>query len=240
MSTPITQPSPTTGIGVTMPAVPPLENGDVLSRDEFERRYEAMPDVKAELIEGVVYMSSPVSFRRHGEPDMDLGVWLGTYKWKTPGILGGHNSTVRLDLDNEPQPDLLLCIHPDCGGQARLNEGTLEGAPEFIAEIAASSVSIDLNSKFRSYKRNAVQEYLVWRVEDNAIDWFRLQGSQYVRIEPDHVGIIRSAILPGLWLDVPAMLSGNVNAIEGCLRDGLADPSHQAFVEQLAARRKKS
>ena len=49
--------------------VPPLENGDRLTRDEFERRYEAMPHLKkAELIEGVVYVPSPVRYRHHGAP----------------------------------------------------------------------------------------------------------------------------------------------------------------------------
>ena len=46
--------------------LPPLENGDRLTRDEFERRYEAMPHLKkAELIEGVVYVPSPVRYHRH-------------------------------------------------------------------------------------------------------------------------------------------------------------------------------
>src|SRR5687768_18413159 len=94
--------------------VPPLRNGDHLDRDEFERRYTAMPNVKkAELIEGVVYMPSPVNLDRHGEPEMDLGHWLAAYKLKTPGVRGGHNSTVRLDLKNEPQPDLLLFVRPE-------------------------------------------------------------------------------------------------------------------------------
>ena len=46
----------------------PLENGDRLSRLEFERRYQAMPELKkAELIEGRVYMASPVRII-HGQP----------------------------------------------------------------------------------------------------------------------------------------------------------------------------
>jgi hypothetical protein len=50
-------------------AIPPLQNGDHLTRDEFMRRYEAMPELKkAELIEGVVFMGSPVSHEYHCEP----------------------------------------------------------------------------------------------------------------------------------------------------------------------------
>src|SRR5947208_960339 len=46
-----------------------LEPGDRLSREEFERRYERMPDVqKAELIEGIVYLPSPAHARKHSGP----------------------------------------------------------------------------------------------------------------------------------------------------------------------------
>jgi hypothetical protein len=219
---------------------PRLEPGDELSRDDFERRYSAMPDVKkAELIEGIVYMASPANIKRHGEPEMDLGVWMGMYKIKTPGIGGGHNSTVRLDLKNEPQPDLLLYIWPECGGRARLNDGYLEGGPELIAEVSASSVSIDMNAKFRSYHRNEVQEYLVWRVDDQAVDWFCLQDSEYVRIEPDAAGVLKSAALPGLWLDAPALIRGDMEAVLALLQTALADASHREFVETLAQRRAK-
>jgi hypothetical protein len=239
MATNITQPPIPTSLVVPTIGIPPLESGDVLSRDEFERRYEAMPNVKAELIEGVVYVSSPVNFERHGQPESDLGGWMALYRWKTPGVSSGHNSTVRLSEDSEPQPDLLLCIHPRCGGQTRLNDGTLEGAPELVAEIAASSVSIALNAKRRNYQQNAVREYLVWRVNDREIDWFHLKGDQYVPLPPDSNGVVRSIVFPGLWLDAPAMIRGDMTAVEDCLRAGLADPSHQAFVADLAAKRNK-
>src|SRR5262245_8818306 len=96
---------------------PPLETGDRLSREEFERRYKAMPDLKkAELIEGVVYVPSPVSLRRHGGPNADLVTWPGNYRANTPGVLTGDNTTARLDLANIPQPDALLLIDPEFGG----------------------------------------------------------------------------------------------------------------------------
>jgi hypothetical protein len=49
-------------------SIPPLENGDRLTRPEFERRYQAMTQLKkAELIAGVVYMASPVRIKNHGD-----------------------------------------------------------------------------------------------------------------------------------------------------------------------------
>jgi len=40
-----------------------LESGDHLTHEEFHRRYLERPDIKkAELVEGVVYVSSPGRF----------------------------------------------------------------------------------------------------------------------------------------------------------------------------------
>src|SRR5499426_3500497 len=150
---------------------PLLENGDRLTRPEFERRYEAMPHLKkAELIEGVVYVPSPVRHSYHGRQHAHLIGWLGYYEAHTPGVEASDNVTVRLDLDNEPQPDALLFIDPACGGQARIDaDGYIEDAPERVAEVAASSASYDLHAKPRVYRRNGVHEYIVWRVLDQEI-----------------------------------------------------------------------
>src|SRR5262249_9428327 len=158
--------------------LPPLETGDRLSREEFERRYEAMPHLKkAELIEGVVYVPSPVRLRRHGKPNRHLSTWMGVYEAATPGVEGGDNTTARLDLGNEPQPDALLLIDPAIGGQARVSEDDfIEGAPELVGEVSSSRVSFDLGTKLQVYQRTGVREYLVWRVLDREIDWFVLQG----------------------------------------------------------------
>lgn len=89
--------------------LPPLESGDRLTRTEFERRYAAMPRLKkAELIEGVVYVASPLRYRSHGQPHLFINTWLGTYCAATPGVGAADTPTVRLDADNEPQPDALL------------------------------------------------------------------------------------------------------------------------------------
>ena len=151
---------------------PPLEPGDRLTRPEFERRYDAMPHLrKAELIEGVVHMPSPVRYRRHGRPHALLMGWLIHYEAATPGVETADNSTARLDLDNEPQPDAVLLIDPARGGQTRISEDDyIENAPELVAEVASSSVSIDLTTKLHVYRRNGVREYVVWRVLEQAVE----------------------------------------------------------------------
>jgi hypothetical protein len=215
--------------------IPPLEPGDRLTRAEFERRYEAMPKLKkAELIEGAVYMPSPVRFVRHAERDQDLNTWLGLYRAGTPGVRGGGNATTRLDLSNEPQPDGLLFIEPSCGGQVRISEDDyIEGGPELVGEVAASGVSIALHDKLEVYRRNGVREYIVWRVLDRAIDWFALRGEQYASLIPGVDGIICSEVFPGLWLDPAALAGGDLARVLAVVQQGLVSAEHAAFVARL-------
>ena len=220
--------------GPTADDVPELHAGDRLTRAEFERRYTAMPHVKkAELIEGVVYMPSPVTQEDHGGPHFDVITWLGVYRAGTPGVEGGDNSTLRLDLDNEPQPDAFLRILPGHGGQSRNSGKYVAGAPELIVEVAASSVSYDLHDKLRVYRRNEVREYVVWRVWDRAIDWFVLREDRYERLAPNAQGRYESEIFPGLWLDPTALLRGDLAQVIAVLQQGLAAPEHAEFVTRL-------
>lgn len=214
--------------------LPPLENGDKLTRIEFERRYHAMPQVKkAELIEGIVYRASPLRLRKHGEPHARIMTGLGTYWAATPGVGLADNTTVRLDTDNEPQPDALLRI--EVGGQSCVSDDDyVEGAPELIVEIAASTASIDLHDKLNVYRRNQVQEYLVWRVYDQQFDWFRLQEGDYIQLEPNENGIICSEIFPGLWLKQSALLTGNLAKVLEIVQQGIATTEHQMFIESLS------
>lgn len=222
----------------TSEPMPLLESGDRLTRFEFERRYEAMPHLKkAELIEGVVYVASPLRFRSHGQPHSRLVTWLGVYQASTQSVELGDNPTVRLDLDNEPQPDAVLLITESAGGQARLSEDDyVEGAPELIAEVAASSTAVDLGDKKRACCRNGVREYIVWQVFDQKIDWFSLQDDDYTLLMPNDQGIIQSQVFSGLWLQVSAMLEGKMQQVLAVLQQGLGSVEHQAFVQQLAQR----
>ena len=212
---------------------PPLESGDHLTRHEFERRYTAMPQIKkAELIEGVVYVASPLRFRSHGKPHAQLITWLGTYQISSPGVELADNSTVRLDLDNEPQPDVVLLIDEKFGGQAHISDDDyIEGAPELVAEVAASSASNDLHDKKRAYQRNGVQEYIVWQILENKLNWFSLQNGEYLPIA-DTNGVIKSLVFPGLWLDLPALLTGDMIKVLAVLQQGLNSTEHAAFMER--------
>jgi Uma2 family endonuclease len=236
MSSPVARESPAEVAPRAVPIKPPpLENGDRLTRDEFERRYSAMPQgKKAELIEGVVHMPSPIRIHQHGRPHAHLIGWLFHYVAHTPHVDLGDNTTVRLDLDNEPQPDVVLLVEPAHGGNVRIGQdGYIEGAPELVAEVAASSVSIDLHDKFRVYRRNQVREYLVWRVQDRAIDWFVLREGDYRRLEPNADGVLQSEVFPGLWLDAAALIRGDLAKVLEVLQRGLQVPAHSEFVNRM-------
>jgi Uma2 family endonuclease len=209
-----------------------------LTREEFERRFDAVPHLKkAELIEGVVYVPSPVRHPQHGRPQIVLAGWLVQYELHTPGVECSDNATVRLDDANAPQPDVLLFVHPVCGGQSRVDEdGYIKGAPELAAQVSASTTALNLGPRLEAYRRNGVREYLVCRILDQEADWFVLRGDQYERL-PLTEGVFRSESFPGLWLDPAALARGDLHAVLEVLQQGLASPEHTTFVTDLARRR---
>ena len=222
----------------SLASTPPLENGDRLTRAEFERRYAAMPEVKkAELIEGTVFMPSPAHFKQHGRPHQLMATWLGTYEVHTPGVEGGIDATVRLDEDNEPQPDCFLRVLPELGGQTQNSpDDYVEGPPELAVEVAASSASYDLHQKKDAFRRNGVREYLVWVVRERRVEWWELREGVYQPIVPSPDGSLRSRVFPGLWLDAPAVLRGELARVLALVGDGVKSQEHAAFAAQLAAR----
>ena len=221
-------------------AIPPLHNGDRLTREEFHRRYEAMPrSTTAELVEGVVYMPSPVRYEQHGKQHFELIGWLSQYVAYTPGTEGGDNGTLKLDMKNEPQPDAFVIVVPAHGGQVSIDDdGYVVGGPEFVGEVSASSASFDLHDKLEAYRRNRVQEYVVWRVEEQAIDWFVLRGEDFERLSPSDDGFSKSIVFPGLWLDPQALMNGDLRRVFDVVQMGLKTPEHAEFVERLAKSRR--
>jgi Uma2 family endonuclease len=213
--------------------VPLLVAGDSLSRDEFLRRWEAMPQLKrAELIGGVVYMPSPLSLE-HGETDSHVATWLGVYKAGTPGCATANNATW-LMLEDSPQPDTSLRILPEYGGQSGVQGRYASGAPEFLAEVCLSSTSYDLHQKLDLYEEAGVQEYLAVLLRERELRWHRLIDARFQVLPAPADGVYRSAVFPGLWLNGPALLAGDLGQVLVTLQQGLDSPEHAAFVEQLA------
>ncbi|MFN8494597.1 MAG: Uma2 family endonuclease [Caldilineaceae bacterium] len=227
--------SPTQAVAYKFPS---LESGDRLSRAEFERRYLARPDLKkAELIEGVVYVSSPVRIEQHSEPHAAVVAWLGYYRAMTLGLRMADNGTLRLDVDNEPQPDVCLWIDERYGGQTRIApDDYLEGAPELVIEVAGSSAAYDLHDKLNAYRRNGIKEYLVLLPNEQRIIWHIWHEGEYQILAPDEQGILRSQVFPGLWFDAARFWQGDIAGLLALLQEGINAPEHRAFVEQLKNR----
>jgi Uma2 family endonuclease len=223
-------------MSIPVRTIPPLRDGEHLTREEFELRYHAMPEVKkAELIDGVVHMPSPVSLQGHGTPHFEINGWLAVYRWATPHVIGANNATVRLDLDNEPQPDLVLLIDPAHGGQASISaDDFIEQAPELVIEVSSSTAQADRTRKLELYRRNGVREYLVWNVPEPNVEWFVLRAGQFTPLQPDALGVLRSEVFPGLWLHVPALLAQNGPTLLATLQQGLASLEHASFVNQIS------
>ena len=141
-------------------------------------------------------------------------------------------------MDNEAQPDGILCIDSELGGATRIGDDDyLEGPPELIVEVAASSASYDLGDKKNAYRRNGVKEYIAWRVLDGEIDWFINRPSGYEPLAINDQRRYQSETFPGLWLDLDAMLSGDLGKVLAVLQEGIASDEHATFVKALADRR---
>jgi len=218
--------------------LPPLENGERLDQKTFHARYEAMPEhVRAELIGGIVYMSSPLK-PRHGRMHTRVMSWLANYEDATPGTEVYDNTTAILGEDSEPQPDAYLIVAPEKGGQMHWNEEEyLEGTPEFIAEVALSRQSIDLHAKRNDYEQAGVREYVVVALRHNQVFWFVSRNGRFEDLSPGPDGILRSETFPGLWLDPAALLRRDGARLREVLQQGLATPEHAAFVSRLAGGR---
>ncbi len=213
-----------------------LQNGDRMTRAEFHAAYDQTPeDFQAELIEGIVYVASPLR-RNHGVQHVFLSALLGYYWSKTPGVEPGDNCSLFLSDDSEPQPDLYLRILPEYGGQSRTTPADyVEGAPELLLEIAISTRSLDLHAKKRIYQRHGVKEYLVAVPLEEKLFWFDLEQNRDLELAD---GLVKSRQFPGLWIDPVSVWQQNHAAAMATLNQGLAAPEHAAFVERLAQQKK--
>jgi hypothetical protein len=195
-----------------------------------------MPQIKrAELVQGVVYMPSPVS-REHAVMENNVAAWLGVYRAATPGCESMNNASWLMRGD-APQPDTALRILPEHGGQSGMQGQYASGAPEFLAEVCLSSTAYDLHQKLGLYQESGVQEYLAVLLLEREVRWHQLVAGRLEVVPAPADGVYRSSGFPGLWLDAPVLLAGDLARVLALLNEGLRTPEHQAFVEQLAAAR---
>lgn len=213
------------------PRTPPtLQNGDNLSLAEFKYLYANSPQIRrAELLEGVVHVPSPV-YVPHASAQGDINGLLYTYQSQTPGTIYLGEQSIELDSDNYVQPDAILFVE----GSVTIADGLLIGAPTLVVEVAVSTRAHDLGVKKHIYRRNRVQEYLVLAAFEQEIYWFQYEGGEFQPLLADAAGIYRSRAFPGLWLNAPAFWRRETRAVLATLQQGLATAEHAGFVAGLA------
>ncbi len=211
-----------------------LYNGDCMMREEFHRIYDQMPeDYRAELIAGIVFEPSPVSYG-HGTCHSRLTYLLETYSASTFGTEVAGDATLILGDEDEMQPDLMLRITDTHGGQSHITEyGYIAGAPELVAEVAYSSRAIDLHLKKERYALAGAVEYIVVCLNPKCMYWFDLRSGTQLR--PDSKGVFRSRIFPGLWIHEKGLLDLDHGPTSRALEHGLKTAEHGMFVAALAA-----
>ena len=215
--------------------LPSLHSGDRLNQPTFHRLYEATPEgFKAELIEGTVYVASPVS-PGHSRSHVKIMAWLANYWEATPGTDLLVDATFVLDDANEPQPDAALLLEPALGGRAREEGNKIVGPPDLAVEVSYSSWAVDLSDKLRAYEAAGVREYLVIDVHAKAIHWFISNGGRFEPIVAGEGGLLRSSTFPGLWIDPSIFFDAKIGRVLAALKLGLASPEHAAFVAKLDA-----
>jgi len=225
----------------TMKAAPgALVEGQRLDQPTFHALYQAMPPgTRAELIDGVVYMPSPVG-GEHGIAQVPVLVWLDYYAERTPGLQVSGNATTILGWRSEPEPDGLLRVLPECGGRTSNEGGFVHGPPELVVEISKTTRYVDLGPKLRDYERAGVLEYVVRAIDPDEIHWFGQEQGALVQRPIGEDGLYRSTVFPGLWLDPIALLNGDRRRLRAVVDQGCATPEHAALVARLAAARESS
>ncbi len=211
-----------------------LRTGDRMTRKEFHRAYSQMPEnYRAELIGGIVFEPSPLGYA-HGENDVRLSFLLEMYSMHTPGTGVAGNVTVILGEEDEVQPDLILRITEELGGQSHLTgkKKYVKDAPELVAEVAHSSRAIDLHLKKERYALAGVLEYIVICLDPKRLYWFDLRRRKELTADAD--GVFRSVVFPGLWIHGDDLLNGQREATLEILNRGLKSPEHMTFVSKLA------
>lgn len=164
-------------------------------------------------------MPSPIRIDDHGIPQGQIIGWLTVYQSATPNVVVSGNATLRLDWENEPEPDACMWIR---GGSARVSDdGYLVGAPELIVEVSATTASYDLHEKLRAYRRNGVGEYLVLLSHEQEVRWYNWQGGVEEILVPGGDGVIRSRQFAGLWLHPGRFWAGDLAGVLGVLQEGL-------------------
>jgi Uma2 family endonuclease len=166
----------------------------------FDDFCERIPEgLKADLIEGVIYVASPDNIEHYG-----INSWLHTVlnliilRRKLKGRLFGFKIAFRLNVRNGPEPDLAyvspLNLH-------RIHKTYIDGPPNAAFEIVSpDSIERDYRKKRKQYQRAGVEEYWIIDPLLRRVRCLRLgKDKKYHAVRPRN-GRMESEVIPGFWL----------------------------------------
>jgi Uma2 family endonuclease len=190
-----------------------------VSTDEF---FAAIPDgVKADLIDGVIYMASPDSPRSDKIAQLIRTVLQG-YARRRGGLGEAYGSRVAYAVSRYrcPEPDVsFVCsdrahiIHPTRGVEA----------PDIAVEVVSDdSPERDYVKKRVLYEEAGVREYWIIDPIRNHCTFLRREGGQFVTVPLSRDSFFRSEVLPGFWLDTRWLLASPLPDEFECLEQVLA------------------
>ena len=190
---------------------------ELLTAEDFLDWLE--PGTFADLIDGEVFMHSPVSIP-HADllnfVDRLLGVYIDRRRL---GSLYREVVAVRLDRRNVFLPDLAFYR---AERRSVIRDNHLEGAPDLIVEVLSRrTANRDTGPKFAAYQRHGVTEYWVLDPEALAHRFYRRTGDDLVEYAQG-AAKIESRAVPGFfvmreWLDPERLppLAESLALIEG-------------------------
>lgn len=164
-------------------------------------RLELDPDVRTELIDGVIYDMSPL-----GGPHNKFVVRLIAYHALNIGeerAAAFSQGDLITHSDYVPMPDFVLTKPRTSDETPHVDEVIL------VVEVSETTLSFDLNVKLPRYAKQDVPEVWVVDLEGRRVIVFRdPQGDQYqTRIELDEKGVIAPQLLPDSEFDFSKLFS---------------------------------
>ena len=173
--------------------------------DTEEDYYALMDGRRHELINGIIYdMASPGSIHQLISGHLFHAIFSHILENGGPCKVFYAPYDVKLFPDedgNIVQPDLLVVCDPK-----KIRTNRLEGAPDWIIEIASkSSLSHDYVTKLNLYKEAGVREYWIVDPDKSKIHVFKLESEEFSVVCFTFDDTVESGILPGLNLDFKAI-----------------------------------
>jgi len=153
---------------------------------------------KADLIDGVIYMSSPDNTDANELFVWLLGVLSLFIEAKDLGKVYGSRVALRLDDRNAPEPDIAFVL------KKRLHlvkRGHIAGAADLALEIISpDSVERDYVKKRKQYQRAGIPEYWIIDELKRKVILLRLDSKGKYQVVRPVKGELHSRVLPGFWL----------------------------------------